>query len=173
MTVMLIAFAFLFTACGKQKPENISEDLEQIEDNGTAQTKGGGLSAMLAVDEEKFVDSVTLGSKIINIDAKVVLPDVDSMKIVLLEQQKMDAEYKKSMLEKLCEQPYVLDEMDPPQWYIDKHIENLKTQRRIYQSGATDPADKDYYEYYNRLLEAWEKRDADAFKDKGSLAVLS
>ncbi len=168
MTVMLIAFAFVFTACGKQKPENISEDLEQIENNGTAQTKGEGLNAMLAVDEEKFVDSVTLGSKTIDINAEIVVPDVDSMKIVTLESMQIDREYKKSLLEKLFDKPYVLDEMDPPQWYIDKYIEGFKIQRENYLSGETEPADKDYYEYINGVLEAWEKRDAGAFKDKVS-----
>lgn len=165
ITLGAICFAILFTACGQKQPEDIGEDLKQMEEGKTGETKGEGINAMLAVDEEEWVDSVSLGSKTINIDAKVVIPDVDTMKVISLADE-MDENYKKNMLEKLCDQPYILNEMNPPQWYIDKNIENVKNAVQAYRSGTTDASDKEYYEYQIRLADAWDKRDGGAFQDK-------
>lgn len=168
MAAMLIGLAVAFTACGKKEPAGIVEDLGQLEGEKTDGTKGEGLNAMLAVNEETWTDSVTLGGKTINICAKVMLPECGGMQSVSLEPQRMEGENKKALLEKLVEQPFVLDPMDPPQWYIDDNIDDYKMAKKIYNTGATDPEEDDYYKYVLRVLDAWETRDAGAFKDKTS-----
>ncbi len=166
MIVLMACLVSLFTACGNRSQENISEAMEQIENEQSV--KAEGLDAILAVDEETWVDSLSLDGKTISIDAKVTVPDVDSMKVVSLEAQKMDAEYKKNLLEKLCDQAYVLDEQNPPQWYIDSNIEWLENQKQNYLAGETEPGDESNYKYYINLLEKWKRRDTDAFEDRVS-----
>lgn len=165
---LMSSLMVLLTACGQKPQNNISEDMQQIEDEKTGTADKEGLNAMLAVDEETWVDSVSMGGKTIDINAKVILPDVENMKVVSLEKVKIDAEYKKNMLEKLFEQPYVLDELNPPQWYIDSHKEWIEEMKQLYLAGETEPEDEENYKYYISLLDTWRTRDTDTFKDKVS-----
>lgn len=170
MIALAACLALSFTACGHTNTNDISEDMEQMKEEQSGEGNAESLNAMLAVDEETWVDSIALGGKTISINAKVSVPDADCMKVISLDEKEMDGEYKKVLLENLCETPYVLNEMNPPQWYIDNNLEWLESLESNYYAGKYEPEDEEYCKEKIAMLKGWRERKAGEFKNQVSEA---
>lgn len=130
------ALALAITGCGKGEGtgnnSDISQELNKIEEeNSAVGDTGQDLSAMLGVDEGKWIETFDVQGDFIysiKIGATVDVPDVDGMSIVTMNELQMDNAGRKEMVEKVCGKGeiYSFDDKDMPKWFWEKSVKDAR-----------------------------------------------
>lgn len=130
LTVLCTIMALVITGCGKttdSKEKNVAQEVSDIDSE--KDHEGQTLSAMLKVDEEKWVEEFEVAGgnlHTIKIGATVEIPDVTGMSMLALEDQEFDAAGKKALLEAVCTEGeiYSFDDSKMPKWFYERLIKS-------------------------------------------------